>query len=192
MLVTLLPDSRPLTQRSRVRFHLGTAEVMARLTPAESEVPPGAENAAVRLRLEAPVVCRWGDHGVLRSYSPVTTIGGCVVVDPFPTPRPRRPSNLEARAVPDFSERIAAFVNVAASRGLEVSDLPVRVGIPPMQVPTLLDSLGETVRAGGRLFSPQVVSSAKSATIQALGEYHREHPLEPVMPRELARQVVFD
>jgi selenocysteine-specific elongation factor len=192
VLVTLLPNSRPLTQRSRVRFHLGTAEVMARLTPAESEVPPGAENAVVRLRLEAPVVCRWGDHGVLRSYSPVTTIGGCVVVDPFPTPRPRRPSNLEARAVPDFAERIAAFVNVAASRGLELSDLPVRVGIPPMQVATLLDSLGEIVRAGDRLFSPQAVSSAKDATIQALEEYHREHPLEPGMPRELARQVVLD
>ena len=192
VLIKLLPEARPLTQRSRVRFHLGTAEVMARLTPSEPEVPPGAENAAVRLRLEAPVVCRWGDHGVLRSYSPVTTIGGCVVVDPFPAPRPRRPTGLEARAVPDLSARLAAFVALTAEKGLGINELPVRVGIPPTRVPALLDSPGGIVRAGERLFSSRVVGSARDATIRALEEYHQQHPLEPGMPRELARQVVQD
>ena len=192
VLVTLLPEARPLTQRSRVRFHLGTAEVMARLTPSEAEVSPGAENAAVRLRLEAPVVCRWGDHAVLRSYSPVATIGGGVVVDPFPASRPRRPTDLEARAVPDLGERLAAFVELAAERGLGLEELPVRLGFPPGEVRSDPGSLGGIVRAGGRLFSPAVMARARDATIRALEEYHQTYPLEPGMPRELARRVVPD
>lgn len=189
-LVNLLPESRPLTQRSRVRFHLGTAEVMARLTPLESEVEPGAQRASVRFRLEAPIVCRWGDHGVVRSYSPVTTIGGCVIVDPFPETKQRRPVGLGAKAVADPSDRLTAFVHAAASRGLNVNELTVRLGIPPGGITPLIESNGALLRAGDRLFSPDVVAGARNATLRAIGEHHESNPLEPGMPRELARQVL--
>jgi selenocysteine-specific elongation factor len=190
VLVTLLPESRPLTQRSRVRFHIGTEEVMARLTPADPEVSPGAENAPVRMRLEAPVVCRWGDRGVLRSYSPVTTIGGCVVADPFPPAKPRRPQNLLERAVTDPEKRLAAFVDAAEERGLDADDLTVRLGIPPALATSLLKDLSEIVRAGDRLFSPTAATAARTATLSALEEYHKDSPLEFGMPRDLARQQV--
>ncbi len=189
-LVNLLPESRSLSQRSRVRFHLGTAEVMARLTPLESEVAPGAKRAAVRFRLEAPIVCRWGDHGVLRSYSPVTTIGGCVIVDPFPEPKPRRPVGLEAKAVADPGGRLAAFVQSTASHGLDVNELTVRLGIPPSVVTPLIESDGAILRAADKLFSPEVVADARDATLRAIEEHHESNPLEPGMPRELARQVL--
>lgn len=190
VLVTLLPEPRPLTQRSRVRFHLGTAEVMARLTPADPEVPPGAEDASVRLRLESPVVCRWGDHGVIRSYSPVTTIGGCVVVDPFPPAKPRRPSKLLEKSASDPENRLAAFVEAAEERGLAIDDLPVRLGIPPEDAAALSGGVNEIVRAGDRLFSPAAAAAARTATLSALEEYHKGSPLEFGMPRDLARQRV--
>ena len=190
--VTLLQEARPLTQRSRIRFHLGTAEVMARLTPADPEVLPGANNAPVRLRLEAPVVCRWGDHGVLRSYSPVTTIGGCVVVDPFPPVKPRRPENLHSKENADPESRLAAFVEAAADRGLSVDDMTVRMGFTPLHAASLLGQLTDIVRAGDRLFSPTAVTSARTATLRALEEYHKENPLEFGLPRELARQAVVN
>ncbi len=190
VLVTLLPGARPLTQRSRLRLHLGTAEVMARLTPVDPEVLPGAKQAPVRLRLESPVVCRWGDHGVLRSYSPVTTIGGCVVVDPFPPPKPRRPIGLPKKAVVDPNERLAAFVEAEGNRGLAVDDLTVRMGYSPMQATSLLNGLSEILRAGDRLFSPTAATSARTATLRAIEEFHEENPLELGMPRDLARQLV--
>ena len=62
---------RPLRARERVRFHTGTAEVLARAVPLEGEtVAPGA-SGYVQLRLEGPAVCLAGDRFVLRSYSPV-------------------------------------------------------------------------------------------------------------------------
>src|SRR6185503_8957763 len=71
--------------RTRVRLHLGTAEVLARVHPRSAIVPGG--RGLARLALEAPVAARGGDRLVIRSYSPVTTIGGGVVLDPLPPPR---------------------------------------------------------------------------------------------------------
>ena len=67
---------RPLKSRDRVRFHTGTAEVMARVLLLDrAELAPG-ESAFVRVRLEQPVVAMPRDRFVVRSYSPVVTIGG--------------------------------------------------------------------------------------------------------------------
>ncbi|MBI4419849.1 MAG: selenocysteine-specific translation elongation factor, partial [Gemmatimonadetes bacterium] len=128
VVLALLPGApRRVTQRSRIRLHLGTAEVMERVTPAYDDIPPGGEGV-VRLRLESPVVARWGDRGVIRAYSPVTTIGGCVVTDPWPAPRPRRPRRDPRKWSADPVERLRAFVLDAGPGGVSVTDLPVRVG----------------------------------------------------------------
>jgi selenocysteine-specific elongation factor len=191
VIVTLLPSGRRLTQRSRIRLHLGTAEVMARITPAETEIPPGSTGAA-RLRLESPVVCRWGDRGVLRSYSPVTTVGGCVVVDPWPAAKPRRPVALERRADPNPQNRLAQFVAIAGASGIAIDELPVRLGIPPDEAARVIASSEGVVRAGDRLLAKQVVSGARDATLRVVAAYHKKNPLEPGMSRELARQAVRD
>ncbi len=192
VIVTLLPDSRPFTQRTRVRFHLGTAEVMARVTPEGEAIAPGTSGGA-RLRLERPIVCRWGDLGVLRSYSPVTTVGGCVVVDPWPAARPRRPVNLAERASSDPAARLVSFVEGAGTRAVPVSDLPIRIGVPAASLVQLLAVAGDRViSVDNRLIAPRIVIGARDATLTAVREYHNKQPLEPGMPRELARRAVRD
>lgn len=65
--VRVLPGApRPLRHRQRVRFHLGTREVLGRVAVLDGEeIEPG--NAGwVQLRLETPVVARAGDRFVLR------------------------------------------------------------------------------------------------------------------------------
>jgi selenocysteine-specific elongation factor len=89
--VTLIPSAaRQLSHRGRVRVHLGSAEVLARVR-LKSPLVPG-QTGAIRLLLETPTVARGGDRFVLRSYSPVETIGGGWITDPDP---PRRSSALE-------------------------------------------------------------------------------------------------
>src|SRR5213595_2187443 len=86
--VELLSTARkPIGSRTRLRVHLGTAEVLARVVQVRS-IGPG-ETGLARLVLESPLVARGGDRFVLRSFSPVTTIGGGVVLDPFPPARTR-------------------------------------------------------------------------------------------------------
>src|SRR5207302_1037790 len=86
----LLPDApRSVKTRTRVRFHIGTSEIMARaLLVDRAELAPG-DTAFARFRLEAPLVARPGDRFVVRSYSPIVTIGGGTLLDVDP-PRFKR------------------------------------------------------------------------------------------------------
>jgi selenocysteine-specific elongation factor len=191
VIITLLPGVRPLTQRTPLKVHLGTAEVMARVTPLSSSIPPGRPSPA-RLRLAAPAVARWGDRGVLRSGSPVTTIGGCVVVDPWPPARPRRPVAAVERGEGNVVSRIRAFVGAEdeKSSGLPVADLPVRLGLHPAELGQAMEALLglDVLRVGDRLVSRGTGLGRREAGRQALEAFHATHPMEPGMPLERWRK----
>ncbi len=75
---------RDIKHRERVRLHIGTDEVMARLAILGGQtVAPGA-SSAVQLVLERPTVALPGDRFVIRSFSPLVTIGGGHVLDASP------------------------------------------------------------------------------------------------------------
>ncbi|HHX67709.1 MAG TPA: selenocysteine-specific translation elongation factor [Gallicola sp.] len=68
---------------TRLRLALGTREILCRAVPLEKdEILPG-EEGFIQLRLEEPLVCKNRDRFVLRSYSPVETIGGGIIIDPL-------------------------------------------------------------------------------------------------------------
>lgn len=75
-LKNLASMDKPITQRQRVRFHIGTVEVLGRVHLLEQEeLQPGQEGYA-QILLEEPVVAATQDHFVLRFYSPAYTVGG--------------------------------------------------------------------------------------------------------------------
>ncbi len=87
----------PLKERTRVRVHLGTAEIMARVIPLEGkEIAPGKSGYA-QLKFEKPVAARRLDALVLRRYSPPKTIGGGVVLDAEAQPFRRREAGVIAK-----------------------------------------------------------------------------------------------
>lgn len=135
------------------------------------------------------MVARWGDRGVLRSYSPVLTIGGCLVVDPAPPLRPRRPERLEDRAVADAPTRLVAFVAAAGWAGLTREDLAVRAGVHPMEVDEIVRKVVPLgiVAVQDRLLPVGLIDRARRDGLDALAAYHKEHHLEPGMPLELLR-----
>jgi len=190
--LSLLRDApRPVGQHTRLRLHLGTAEAIARVTPELDEIAPGDAGMA-RLRLETPVVARWGDRGVLRSYSPITTIGGFVVVDPWPAPRPRRPTADPDRESADPVVRVRAF-SQSRGDGLPLTDLGVRVGIATGQQANVLRSVldgAETVSVAGSLLSQVVVATLRREALEVLRSFHAQHPLQQGMPVALLRQAL--
>src|SRR5206468_1018263 len=88
------------------------------------------------------------DRFVLRSFSPVTTIGGGVVLDPFPAPRPRlRQRRLGAEQPP--VEQLRLLAQEAGLVGLSVGTLPVRLGLTPERVTTVIAEAGAGVVTWG-------------------------------------------
>ena len=172
--VELLPQaSRPLAANARVRVHLGTAEVLARVQPREAIA--AGRSGLVRLALEAPLVARGGDRLLLRSYSPVATIGGGVVADPLP-PRgkPHWPEGLTADAP---ATRLAALL-ARRREGVPVDELAQLLGLPPGAVARLKASTA-FLEVGARIHPRAAVEGLTKVLLAAVREHHRHHPAAP-------------
>jgi len=186
--VELLPAARkPIASRTRLRVHLGTAEVLARVVQVRS-IGPG-ERGLARLILETPLVARGGDRFVLRSFSPVTTIGGGVVLDPFPAPRPRLRQRRIAADQPPV-ERLRLLALEAGLAGLPVASLSVRLGFLPERVTAVIEAAADLLTAGDTVVALGVVTAEAARLANVLRRYHEEHPLDPGMSLQALRAAV--
>jgi len=187
--VELLPTAhKAIASRTRLRVHLGTAEVLARVVQVRS-IAPGEQGLA-RLMLETPLVARGGDRFVLRSFSPVTTIGGGVVLDPFPAQRPRlRQRRLAAEQPP--VERLRQLAREAGLAGLAVASLPVRLGLPPARVTGVIaEAREDLVSLADAVVAQGAVAAEATRLAEVLRRYHEEHPLDPGMSLQALRAAV--
>jgi selenocysteine-specific elongation factor len=173
--VVLLDDApKPLRARTAVRFHIGTADIGARVVAVDGVLAPG-ERKFARVVLDDAVVIRAGDRFVLRSASPAATIGGGIVVDPFATRR-ARPWEVEPHSSP--AVRLELALREAAESGVEVASLPIRLGILPRELDPLLDD-DATLRINGRAFSSEIAGALESRLVRLVDDAHRARPLEP-------------
>lgn len=181
-----IDESVTLGPRTRVRFHVGTSEVGARVivsptaTPNSSVIPSTARDllSPARIILDSPVVLRAGDRFVLRRSSPLETIGGGVVVDPLPPRRAKPwPRDLPAR------DRLERIVIESGSSGAPVSKLSQRLGIRPADVAPLIATLKSGVtRVGDRLWASSVIDNASKLIRKHVADHHRQRPLDKGAP----------
>jgi selenocysteine-specific elongation factor len=191
----------PLKDLARVRYHLGTAEVLARVKLlGRRELRPGEESLA-QLRLERPHVAVPGERFIIRRYSPARTIGGGAVLDP--TPRKHRGAAAEALealehlAAAPPGERLPLLILESGLRGVRTAELQVRTGLTagqlerPLQESCARDALrriGEGERAI-HVATP-ALEDAAGAIRERLASYHAAHPLEPGLRKEELRERV--
>ncbi len=192
----LLPDApRRLKTRDRVRFHTGTSEIMARvLLLGQPELEPGGR-ACARFRLEAPLVAVPGDRFVIRTYSPIMTIGGGTLLDVDP-PRFRRKApavvaHLELLERGSPEDVVEEHVRQRGGAGARASALSGRVPFGPDRLRALLAGL----EARGRVLAIErdwylhvdSLARLRTLTLSALEEFHRASPLRAGMSREELR-----
>ena len=192
----LLKDAaRPLRSRARVRFHVGTSEIMARaLLLDRAELAPG-ETSFARFRLEGALVARPGDRFVVRSYSPVVTIGGGTLLDVDP-PRFKRKgpalvAHLTLLKTGDPEAVLEEHVRHVGAAGVRLATLAGRVPFGPAQLKGLLDAL----QAAGRVIAvdrdwfihPESFARLRTLVVEALTAFHHASALKPGMSREELR-----
>jgi selenocysteine-specific elongation factor len=195
VVLQLLPGApRPLKHRTRIRLHLGTAEVLGRVIPlGREEVKPG-EEAFMQIRLEKPIVALPGDHFVIRSYSPLLTIGGGEVLDAFPSRHKRLSQQVkEEMAILEKGsddEKIRIRLLKTGPAGLSWPDLMMRTNLLPAKLKSRVEALigtGGILRYNGdrlRYIHPQAVEDLKRFCLDYLKEFHRKNPLQPGAMKE--------
>jgi selenocysteine-specific elongation factor len=193
--VTLLPGANPLPDQSRVRVHVASAEVLARVRLlGAAAVAPGA-SAPAQLRLESAAVLARGDRLVLRSPSPARTIGGARVLDPLPPKRARaQVDRVRALAAAAAPEAAALMVAEAGPAGVDAPLLAARLGLDRGALAALLSGRGDVVPFGPgpeAYVSSEAIAALGRATVAALEAFHSASPLKPAMAREELRRRVF-
>ncbi|MGD8278288.1 MAG: selenocysteine-specific translation elongation factor, partial [Gemmatimonadota bacterium] len=176
-----------LKHGQRVRFHVATSEVIGRLATAGTPLIAAGSEARMQIRLEAPVVARAGDPFVIRSYSPITTLGGGRIVEPAPPRRKRLSDRMRAdlHAIIDGSvtDSLAARARLAGRGGEPAERLTVTTRHGPAAIDTALAD-GEIRIRDGRIFDPALIEDARNRLMAAVSSHHRAEPLSPGLPLE--------
>ena len=193
----LKSSPRKLKNRAKARFHTGTSEIIATVVLSDrDELKPG-EGCFAQIRLEAPVAVLRGDRYVLRSYSPVRTIGGGDILNALPGKMKRFServaSQMKLLAHGDTSEICELFVLMGRYRGVEEDELSFLSNTRMKKLDNILKSLKAQKRVisydreRGALIHADFLSAARDQVIETISRYHKEFPLKIGLPKEELR-----
>jgi selenocysteine-specific elongation factor len=148
--IELLPSSPVLESGDRVSFHHFSSEARALVRVLlEKRIEPGA-SAHAQLRLSTPVAAAPGDRFVIRRVSPVTTIGGGVVLDPLAPRLSGRPAAevtdlLRRLETGSLADRLDLWIELAKEKGIDEGALAARGGVSTKEV---REALSEALAVG--------------------------------------------
>lgn len=195
--LSLSPHS-PIDLRhwSRVRLFHGTQEIFARVVPLEKPVLKAGEEGLVQLRLEETIYCKREDPFVIRSYSPVVTIGGGRIIESKSHKHTIHDQDyvreLENQEDYDLPTLLETTID-QSDWGYEFSELYAYLGLPEEEIQAALDRLveeGKLVNSQGIYFSRRLVDQLADRMKKILKKFHKENPLEEGMAQEAFRQAV--
>ncbi|WP_367278877.1 SelB C-terminal domain-containing protein [Desulfobacula sp.] len=190
----LKSNSKPAKNRTRVRFHSGTSEILGYLILLDREELLPGDDAPVQFRLESPVCCIKDDRYVIRSYSPVKTIGGGTILNPASQKHKLFDATviqgLENLLLNDNDQTISFFLSLKGYQGLSFSQLRVMTNIPDKKLSAGLQKLlakqqviqidkEKQIYVNGSFFN-----DFKEKLIQKLEVYHADNPLKEGMPTQ--------
>jgi selenocysteine-specific elongation factor len=190
--VELLKGAPALKNRGLVHFHLGTSETVARVILYETEQLKPGSAAYCQLRLQNPIVAQSGDRFIIRRFSPVDTIGGGEVLDPWPARRRKKDGigDLEIFDSGAVARKVAMKVKKAAMGGMTVAYMEgwLRAELPAIsRAIEELKAKGEIKKYGDVLIHAESSEKFKKIVIDRLEKFHRENPLKPGMSKEELR-----
>ena len=195
---------RALKSRQRVRVHVGTIEVLARVRVLDetNEIAAG-DKGFVQLRLENPIVVVPSERFIIRSYSPQQTIAGGMILDGLAAKHRRRDFAatgerlakwLTAAAQDDKQTQLRLFLETADEAGLTLNDLEARTGWRKQMIENALAAVTaqkSVIAAEGFFLTRTAFENLLKKTLLEIAAHHACEPLSKGIGRETLREKVF-
>jgi selenocysteine-specific elongation factor len=190
----LVSAPRELKHRATLRLHSATYEVPAQVILLDRDTLQPGESAYAQLRLKEPVLMLSGDSYILRISAPATTVGGGVVLDPFPVRRRRRNSEalelLEAFGLEEHQRTVALIIAQSQLSGVSFDEILLRSGCTRKLVEAALSALlssGEILQMTRepRMFLSKVAcETLRKGLLEELAAFLDANPLKEGMGKE--------
>ncbi len=194
-LTCLSSSPRALRHRAEVHFHHEAREIPARLYFLDRERLAPGETALCEVRMDVPMVGVFGDHCVIRTFSPLRTVAGGVVLNPLDEglrrrdALPERVAALLGLADADEETLVRTQIELAGARGASLSVLSVLTNLDSRR----LDKVLQTLSGKGRIFcfdreekgyvAAATVDDLCSRCLEVAEAFHAREPLKPGMAR---------
>jgi len=190
----LSSNRKPIKNRTQVRFHTGTSETMGNLILLDREELVPGESCAAQVRLDEPVSLIRDDRFVIRSYSPVRTIGGGKVLNPIAGKHKRFRQEIidglselidaPPEGIIDYHARMAGPAGVNFAQLLLMTNLPAKA--LEAAIATMLSSqtLLLADKENRTYIHLAVFDQLRQLSHDVLEQYHRDNPLKPGISKE--------
>jgi selenocysteine-specific elongation factor len=190
----LSSNKKPIKNRTLVRFHTGTSEIMGNLILLDREEMIPGDTCIAQIRLDEPVSLIRDDRFVVRSYSPVRTIGGGKVINPIPA-KHKRFQQAVTDALADLTAADPAGIVdhqafMAGPAGVAFNDLILMTNLPGKALEATIGSMlnNQAVvlvdKESRRYVHREVFESLRQLSRSVLENFHRENPLKVGISKE--------
>lgn len=178
----VLPSApRPIRHRHTLIFHIGSAEAMARVIILEKNNLAPGEEGLVQFIFDRPIVCDWGDRFVVRLASPLTTVGGGMVIETATTLLKRKDSGVIERLrfleEGSLERRVEAELLKYRERPVRISTLAHAIRVDEKLIGEEIKRMGEkVVEIDRHYFHTSHLQSLSSMITEVVEEFHRQNP----------------
>ncbi len=197
----LATNAKELKNRTQVRVHVGTKEIVGRVVLMEQDVVQPGQDANIQIILQEAAAVWPGDRFVIRSYSPIATIGGGVILNNAPPKRKRTVERDRLHNHKIFSiykadgveEKMLLFLQESGLQGITAEQLSTRLGVfgkklkKQLQQPISTSKILVIESDSQRLVAAPVVEKLAHTITNLLNQYHQDNPLKSGLAREELR-----
>ncbi len=185
---------RILKNREKVRLHSGTSEVMANIIFFNKEQLQPGDSCYAQIRLEHPISVLRGDRYVIRSYSPVRTIGGGIILHPMPKKKKKGLSEeiikrLHLIHQGQTKDIVEAFIFMEGFDGIDINKLVSLSNIKRPHLMAIIDDLIDNNlvykydEEQGLIIHYHFFKELTEILINLVSAYHKEYPFRSGMPK---------
>lgn len=190
----LLSSSRkPIVQNQRIRIHLGTQEVMARVALTTGKSLKPGDGCPALLRLEHPLVAARGDKFIIRSFSPVVTIGGGEILEVLIEEKWKvLKGKLRSLFESPNSQQLLQLVQQEGAKPMTLEKLQYRLGISIEQINKIVEeneAFFWLVHKQGRwILTHEQWYELQNRVQNFINDFHKKNPFQAGAQKEEIRQ----
>ena len=190
----LLNSSRkPIVQNQRIRIHLGTQEVMARVALTKGKSLKPGDRCPALLRLEHPLVATRGDKFIIRSFSPVVTIGGGEILEVLIEEKWKvLKGKLRSLFESPNSQQLLQLVQQEGAKPMTLEKLQYRLGISIEQINKIVEEneafFWLVHKQGKWILTHEQWYELQNRVQKFINGFHKKNPFQAGAQKEEIRQ----